>query len=89
MNGGFWRALFQSFTARESFFRQQIRPLMARAALSTSTQPYGAIQVIDIGTHHYLLNDGAFMAATASGRLTSTHPKLEQTAYWANRAAYL
>ena len=65
MNGGFWRALFQSFTAREAFFRQQIRATYGAGTCLLAPSLPGAIQVIDIGTHHYLLNDGAFMAATA------------------------
>jgi uncharacterized protein (TIGR00266 family) len=65
MHGGFWRALLQSLTNRESFFRQQIQATNGDGTCLLAPALPGAIRIIEVGATQYLLNDGAFMAATS------------------------
>ncbi|MDQ3059840.1 MAG: TIGR00266 family protein [Pseudomonadota bacterium] len=65
MNGGLGRALLRSFANGESFFQQQIEAVRGDGDCLLSPVLPGALQIIDVGKQQYLLNDGAFVAATS------------------------
>lgn len=65
MNGGIGRALLRSFANGESFFQQRIEAVRGDGDCLLSPVLPGALQVLDVGQHQYLLNDGAFVAATS------------------------
>jgi uncharacterized protein (TIGR00266 family) len=65
MNGGIGRALLRSFANGESFFQQQIEAVRGDGDCLLSPVLPGALQVLDVGKRQYLLNDGAFVAATS------------------------
>lgn len=64
-NGGIGRALLRSFANGESFFQQQIEAVRGDGDCLLSPVLPGALQIIDVGKQQYLLNDGAFVAATS------------------------
>ena len=65
MNGGFGRALLRTFANGESFFQQRIEAVRGDGDCLLSPVLPGALEVIDVGQRQYLLNDGAFVAATS------------------------
>jgi uncharacterized protein (TIGR00266 family) len=65
MNGGIGRALLRSFANGESLFQQQIEAVRGDGDCLLSPVLPGALQVLDVGKQQYLLNDGAFVAATS------------------------
>lgn len=65
MNGGIGRALLRSFANGESFFQQKIKAERGDGDCLLSPVLPGALQIIDVGQRQYLLNDGAFVAATS------------------------
>lgn len=65
MNGGIGRALLRNFANGESFFQQQIEAVRGDGDCLLSPVLPGALQVLDVGKQQYLLNDGAFVAATS------------------------
>lgn len=65
INGGIGAALMRRFANGESFFQQHIEAVRGDGDCLLSPTLPGAIEVIDIGTRQYLLNDGAFVAATS------------------------
>ena len=65
MSGGIGRALLRSFANGESFFQQQIEAVRGDGDCLLSPVLPGALQVLDVGARQYLLNDGAFVAATS------------------------
>jgi uncharacterized protein (TIGR00266 family) len=65
MNGGIGRALLRSFANGESFFQQQIEAVRGDGDCLLAPVLPGALQVLDVGKQQYLLNDGAFVAATS------------------------
>jgi uncharacterized protein (TIGR00266 family) len=65
MNGGLGRALLRSFANGESFFQQRIEAVRGDGDCLLSPVLPGALEVIDVGQRQYLLNDGAFVAATS------------------------
>lgn len=65
MRGGLGRALLRTFANGESFFQQQIEAVRGDGDCLLSPVLPGALQVIDVGARQYLLNDGAFVAATS------------------------
>lgn len=65
MNGGIGRALLRSFANGESFFQQQIEAVRGDGDCLLAPVLPGALQVLDVGNQQYLLNDGAFVAATS------------------------
>jgi len=65
MNGGIGRALLRNLANGESFFQQQIEAVRGDGDCLLSPVSPGALQVLDVGKRQYLLNDGAFVAATS------------------------
>jgi uncharacterized protein (TIGR00266 family) len=65
MNGGLGRALLRSFANGESFFQQQIEAVRGDGDCLLSPVLPGALEIVDVGKRQYLLNDGAFVAATS------------------------
>lgn len=65
MKGGIGRALLRSFANGESFFQQQIEAVRGDGDCLLSPVLPGALRVLDVGKQQYLLNDGAFVAATS------------------------
>lgn len=64
LNGGVGRALLQHFANGESFFRQHIEALHGAGDCLLSASLPGGMQILDVGSTQYFLNDGAFVAAT-------------------------
>ena len=65
MNGGIGGALLRSFANGESFFQQHIEAVRGDGDCLLSPVLPGALEIIEVGKHQYLLSDGAFLAATS------------------------
>ncbi|NMM38716.1 MAG: TIGR00266 family protein [Glaciimonas sp.] len=65
MNGGIGSALMRRFANGESFFQQHIEAVRGDGDCLLSPVLPGALEIIDVGKRQYLLNDGAFLAATS------------------------
>ncbi len=65
MTGGIGGALMRRFANGESFFQQQIEAVRGEGDCLLSPTLPGALQIVDVGAKQYLLNDGAFVAATS------------------------
>jgi len=64
MTGGLGGALMRRLANGESFFQQHIEALDGDGDCLLSPALPGAIELLDLGKTQYLLNDGAFVAAT-------------------------
>lgn len=64
MTGGLGSAIMRRFANGESFFQQHIEAVRGDGDCLLSPVLPGAIEVVEIGDKQYLLNDGAFVAAT-------------------------
>ena len=65
ISGGLGAALIRRFANGESFFQQQIEAVRGDGDCLLSPMLPGAMEIIDVGTRQYLLNDGTFVAATS------------------------
>ncbi len=65
MVGGIGGALMRRFASGESFFQQEIEAVTGNGDCLLSPVLPGAMQVVDVGARQYLLNDGAFVAASS------------------------
>ena len=65
MTGGIGSAIMRRFANGESFFQQHIEAVRGAGDCLLSPMLPGAIEVVDVGARQYLLNDGAFVAATS------------------------
>ena len=65
MTGGIGSAIMRRFANGESFFQQHIEALRGDGDCLLSPTLPGAIEVVDVGARQYLMNDGAFVAATS------------------------
>ncbi len=65
MTGGLGGAIMRRFANGESFFQQHIEAVRGSGDCLLSPTLPGAIEVVDVGARQYLLNDGAFVAATS------------------------
>ena len=65
MTGGIGSAIMRRFANGESFFQQHIEAVRGDGDCLLSPMLPGAIQVVDVGARQYLMNDGAFVAATS------------------------
>ncbi|MFM2089238.1 MAG: hypothetical protein RLZZ237_4107 [Pseudomonadota bacterium] len=65
MTGGLGSAIMRRFANGESFFQQHIEAVRGNGDCLLSPTLPGAIEVVDVGARQYLLNDGAFVAATS------------------------
>ena len=65
MTGGLGSAIMRRFANGESFFHQHIEAVRGSGDCLLSPTLPGAIEVVDVGARQYLLNDGAFVAATS------------------------
>ena len=65
MTGGMGSAIMRRFANGESFFQQHIEAVRGSGDCLLSPTLPGAIEVVDVGARQYLLNDGAFVAATS------------------------
>lgn len=65
MTGGLRGAIMRRLANGESFFQQHIEAVRGNGDCLLSPMLPGAIEVIDVGARQYLLNDGAFVAATS------------------------
>ena len=63
MTGGLGSALMRRFANGESFFQQHIEATFGVGDCLLSPILPGAIEILEVGPNHYLLNDGAFVAA--------------------------
>ncbi|MFT5589229.1 MAG: hypothetical protein ACI9ZF_001403 [Bradyrhizobium sp.] len=71
MTGGIMGSLMRRMANGESFFQQHIEAVRGDGDCLLSPTLPGAIELIDIGTTRYLLNDGAFVAATSCVEMKS------------------
>ena len=65
MNGGIGSAIMRRFANGESFFQQHIEALRGDGDCLLSPVLPGALEILEVGARQYLLNDGAFVAATS------------------------
>lgn len=65
MRGGLGSALMRRFANGESFFQQQIEAVRGNGDCLLSPTMPGGMEVVEVGARQYLLNDGAFVAATS------------------------
>ena len=65
MTGGLGSALMRRFTNGESLFQQHIEAVRGDGDCLLSPTLPGGLEVLEVGTTQYLLNDGAFVAATS------------------------
>jgi uncharacterized protein (TIGR00266 family) len=65
MTGGLGSAIMRRFANGESFFQQHIEAVRGSGDCLLSPTLPGAIEVVDVGARQYLMNDGAFVAATS------------------------
>ena len=65
INGGIGAVIMRRFANGESFFQQQIEAVRGDGDCLLSPTLPGALEIIDVGARQYLLNDGAFVAATS------------------------
>ena len=65
MTGGIGSAIMRRFANGESFFQQHIEAVRGDGDCLLSPTLPGAIEVVDVGARQYLMNDGAFVAATS------------------------
>ena len=69
MTGGIFSAVMRRFANGESFFQQHIEALRGDGDCLLSPTLPGAMEVVDIGQCHYMISDGAFVAATSDVEL--------------------
>ena len=69
MTGGIGSAIMRRFANGESFFQQHIEAVRGDGDCLLSPVLPGALEIIDIGARQYMLNDGAFVAATSGTEL--------------------
>lgn len=65
MGGGLGSAIMRRFANGESFFQQHIEAVRGDGDCLLSPALPGALEIIEVGKRQYLLNDGAFVAATS------------------------
>lgn len=65
MNGGIGSAIMRRLANGESFFQQHIEAVRGDGDCLLSPAFPGALEIVDVGARQYLLNDGAFVAATS------------------------
>jgi uncharacterized protein (TIGR00266 family) len=65
MSGGIGGAIMRRLANGESFFQQHIEAIRGDGDCLLSPALPGALEVIEVGKRQYLLNDGAFVAATS------------------------
>jgi uncharacterized protein (TIGR00266 family) len=65
MAGGLGGAIMRRLASGESFFQQHIEAVHGNGDCLLSPVLPGAMQVVDVGARQYMLNDGAFVAATS------------------------
>ena len=66
MTGGLGSAIMRRFANGESFFQQHIEATRGDGDCLLSPVLPGAVQILEVGTTHYMLSDGAFVAAESS-----------------------
>lgn len=69
MTGGLGGALMRHFANGESFFQQHIEAVRGGGDCLLSPTLPGAIEILDIGDNHYMITDGAFVAAESGVQL--------------------
>jgi uncharacterized protein (TIGR00266 family) len=65
MKGGLGSALMRTFANGESFFQQHIEAARGDGDCLLSPTLPGAMQVVDVEPRHYIISDGAFVAASS------------------------
>ena len=65
MNGGLGGAIMRRLANGESFFQQHIEAVRGDGDCLLSPALPGALEIIEVGKRQYMLNDGAFVAATS------------------------
>ncbi|NMM26294.1 MAG: TIGR00266 family protein [Glaciimonas sp.] len=65
MTGGIGSAIMRRLANGESFFQQHIEAVHGDGDCLLSPVLPGALEILEVGKRQYLLNDGAFLAATS------------------------
>lgn len=65
MSGGIGGAIMRRLANGESFFQQHIEAVRGDGDCLLSPALPGALEIVEVGKRQYLLNDGAFVAATS------------------------
>ena len=65
VTGGIMGGIMRRMANGESFFQQHIEAVRGDGDCLLSPTLPGAMEVMDVGARQYLLNDGAFVAATS------------------------
>ncbi|MGZ8096121.1 MAG: TIGR00266 family protein [Methylosarcina sp.] len=69
MTGGLGSALMRRLANGESFFQQHIEAVRGNGDCLLSPTLPGAIEILDVGVNHYMITDGAFVAAESGVHL--------------------
>ncbi len=69
MTGGLGSALMRRLANGESFFQQHIEAVRGGGDCLLSPTLPGAIEILDVGDNHYMISDGAFVAAESGVQL--------------------
>lgn len=69
MTGGLGSALMRRLANGESFFQEHIQATRGDGDCLLSPSLPGAIEILDVGSTHYMLTDGAFVAAESGVNL--------------------
>ncbi|NOT10353.1 MAG: TIGR00266 family protein [Methylococcaceae bacterium] len=81
MTGGLGSALMRRFANDESLFQQHIEAVHGDGDCLLSPTLPGAIQVVDVGSTHYMISDGAFVAAESGVNLSVRTQNLGSAAF--------
>jgi uncharacterized protein (TIGR00266 family) len=81
MAGGLGSALMRRFASGESFFQQEIEAVRGTGDCLLSPVLPGAMQIVDIGARQYMLNDGAFVAATSGVEMKMRRQSIGNTLF--------
>lgn len=65
MSGGIGGAIMRRLANGESFFQQHIEAVRGDGDCLLSPALPGALEIVEVGKRQYMLNDGAFVAATS------------------------
>ena len=70
VTGGLLQGFLRMWSTGDTFFRQHFTAARGRGDLLLSPCHAGDIKVLEVGTRHYSLNDGVFLAAESTVTLT-------------------
>jgi len=69
--GGLWSAVTRKVTNGESFFQQSVVATRGNGEILMAPNLPGGVEILELGSFQYRLNDGAFLAAESSAQLVT------------------